>query len=454
MRRTGRIAAALTLAGALVGALAGAPVAGAAETGHATLRVSEAGGRGEPNDASFTPSASRDGRFVAFASAASNLVPGDTNHRRDIFVRDVQAGTTSRVSVSSGGRQANLDSFNPAISDDGRFVVFDSFATNLVPDDRGREGDVFLRDLESGTTTRVSRGIDGKETDAGSGFATISGDGTVIAFESGATNLRTGSAGRVTDVYLVDTSGTVLDWVSRSATGGEANGGSGDIALSRDGQMVAFASAASNLVPGDVNLADDVFVRDRRSRITHRVSVNSVGGESNADSGAPSLSDDGRVVAFTSNASSLVSLMPGTQNLPAFLFHRFNTGDENFVSDVFVHSLVTGRTELASVSSDGVQGMAESYEASLSGDGTRVAFASFASELVPADSHPGSEIFLRDLTTRQTSRVSVAPDDRQGNGMSVQPAISADGTRVAFTSESSNLVRGDRNHSGDVFVRN
>jgi Tol biopolymer transport system component len=120
---------------------------------------------------------------------------------------------------------------------------------------------------------------------------------------------------------------------------------------------------------------------------------------------------------------------------------------------VFVRDLISGRTELVSVDSKGAQGSAESYEASISGDGTKVAFASFASELVPGDIHPGSEIFLRDLRTHQTTRVSESPDHRQGNGTSVQPAISADGSRVAFASEASNLVAGDRNHSGDVFVR-
>ena len=442
----------LACAAALSCVLAAAPAA-AAQPAHQTVRVSEPAGRGEPNAGSFTPSVSGDGRYVVFASEASNLVPGDTNHRRDIFVRDTRAGTTTRVSLSSRGKQANLDSYNPSISDDGRYVVFDSFATNLVPDDLNREGDVFLRDLTEGTTTRVSRGRDGRELDRSSGFATISGDGTVIAFESSARSLRPGSPGEVTDIYLVDRAGSVLDWVSRSATGGEPNGGSGDVTLSRDGQMVAFGSAASNLVPGDTNLAEDVFVRDRRAGITHRVSVNSVGGEGNDDSGAPSISDDGRVVAFTSNASTLASLMPGNQSLPQFLVNRFNVGDENFVSDVFVHNLVTRRTQLISVSTEGVQGAADSYQATISGDGTKVAFASFSSTLVPAGMNPGSEIFLRDVTAGQTSRISVADDDRQGNGMSVQPAISADGTRVAFTSESTNLVPGDRNQSGDVFVR-
>ncbi|HVE23873.1 MAG TPA: hypothetical protein VNC22_00645, partial [Sporichthya sp.] len=198
-RATVRATAALCLLVGTAGAVAMPGPAVAA--GHVTTRVSDQGGRGEPNDGSFTPSVSRDGRYVVFASDASNLVPGDTNHRRDIFVRDVQAGTTTRVSLSGQGRQANLDSYNPSISDDGRYVVFDSFATNLVPDDLNREGDVFLRDVKAGTTTRVSRGIDGKETNAGSGFAVISGDGNVIAFESSATNLRSGSPGRVTDIY-------------------------------------------------------------------------------------------------------------------------------------------------------------------------------------------------------------------------------------------------------------
>ncbi|WP_019874214.1 TolB family protein [Sporichthya polymorpha] len=458
MRHRARVGLVGALACALACALAVAPgawwgAAPAAEGAHETLRVSTDGGRGEPNNGSFTPSVSRNGRYVAFASEASNLVPGDTNHRRDIFVRDVAKGTTTRVSVSSRGRQGNLDSYNPSISDDGRFVVFDSFATNLVPDDLNREGDVFVHDLVEHTTTRVSRGIDGKETDASSGFATISGDGNVIAFESSATNLRAGRPGKVTDIYLVDRAGNVLDWVTRSPANGEPNGGSGDIALSRDGQVVAFASAATNLVPGDTNLADDVFVRDRRVGWTQRVSVNSLGGETNDNSGAPSISDDGRIVVFSSNASSLVSLVPGTQSLPAFVFHRFHTGDDNFVPDVFVHDRVTRRTEIVSVSTEGAQGIAESYEASVSGDGTKVAFASYASDLVPGDGRPGSEIFLRDLTNRRTTRLSVDGSDHQGNGTSVQPAISGDGNWVAFTSDASNLVRGDRNRSGDVFLR-
>lgn len=437
--------------------LAAAPSAFAASSdGHATTRVSDRGGRGEPNDGSFTPSVSRDGRWVTFASDASNLVREDTNNRRDVFLRDLQRGTTTRINLSSRGRQANLDSYNPAISDDGRFVVFDSYATNLVPDDLGRHGDVFLHDRDTGTTTRVSRGIDGKETDRDSGFAAISGDGSVIAFESSAHNLRAGSPGGVTDIYLVDHAGVLLDWVSRSMLDGEANGGSGDISLSRDGQVVAFASAATNLVPTDTNLADDVFVRDRSLGLTRRASVNSLGGEGNDDSGVPSLSDDGSAVAFTSKASTLTSLDPTTQNVPKFLVNPggvLDVGDENFVPDVFVHSMATGATDLVSVATAGTQGTAESFDASISGDGTLVAFTSLAEDLVAGDTNHSPEIFRRDLTTHQTQRISVGDGDRQGNGASVQPSMSADGTRIAFTSEASNLVPGDRNHSGDVFVR-
>ncbi len=452
-----RVSALSVTLACVAGLLVAAPPAAAAPgADHGTTRVSERGARGEPNDGSFTPSVSRDGRWVTFASDASNLVRGDTNHRRDVFVRDTELGTTTRISVSSRGRQANLDSYNPAISDDGRFVVFDSYATNLVPDDLGRRGDVFLHDRETGTTTRVSRGIDGAETDRDSGFAAISGDGTVIAFESSAHNLRAGSPGGVTDIYLVDHAGTVLDWVSTSMLGGEANGGSGDISLSRDGRVVAFASAAGNLVPADTNLVDDVFVRDRRLGLTRRASVNSVGGEGNDDSGVPSLSADGAVVAFTSKASTLTSLDPTTQNVPRFLVNPgglLDGDDENFVSDVFVHELASGRTELVSVATDGTQGTAESFDASISGDGRLVAFTSFAEDLVPGDTNRSAEVFLRDLTTQQTQRICLGDGDRQGNGASVQPSISADGARVAFSSEASNLVPGDRNRSGDVFVR-
>lgn len=439
--------AALSAAAAL--ALA-APAAAA--PGGTLARVSGESGKGEANNASYNPAISRDGRWVAFTSAASNLVPGDVNNRLDVFVRDTTTGETLPVSLSSAGQQGNLDSYSPSISGDGRFVVFDSFANNLVAEDTNGHGDVFLHDRVERTTTRVSVGPDGVEGNADSGFAVISGDGNTIAFESGATTLHPEASASNTEIFVLDRPSGVLDFVSRAFTGGRANGGSGEISLSEDGSVVAFASAATNLVLGDVNLSDDVFVRNRDLGLTKRVSVNSLGGEANSDSGNPSLSADGGRVAFASLASSLTALDPTGESVPKPLFSVLNVGDTNFAADVFVHDLLTGTTKLVSVSNAGVQGSGDSSEPSLSGDGRLVAFTSSAPNLVPGDRNDLPEIFLHDLMTGQTTQASAGSADRQGNGVSAQPEISADGTRVAFTSEASNLVPDDRNRDSDVFV--
>lgn len=443
------------IAVALVAALAPAGTAlGAAAPDRGTQRISTDTGPAEANNASHSPSVSADGRWVAFVSEASNLVPHDINRKQDVFLRDTRTGRTVRVSVSSKGQQGNMPSYNPSISDDGRFVVFDSFASNLVRDDLNRRGDVFLYDRRSATTERISVGPGGAEATGHSGFASISGDGNVVVFESTAKELRKGG-GRVTDVYALGRRSGKLDWVSRAPLGGEPGGGSGNATVSRDGRFVAFTSGASNLVPGDANQAEDVFVRDRRSGFTVRASMNSVGGEANAGSDLASISDDGRFVAFESTASSLTALDPTSELVPGLLRESGGIGrdtDTNAVLDVFVHDLRTRRTERISVAHDGAQGTRESYSPSISGDGRYVAFASYADNLVPGDTNRAREVFLRDRVAGTTTRASVGAADAQANAGSSAPAMTADGRGVVFVSDASNLVTGDRNHEADVFV--
>ncbi|MGQ0845163.1 MAG: hypothetical protein ACT4QF_13630 [Sporichthyaceae bacterium] len=437
---------------ALVAAV-GAPAAAAAPS---TVRVSVPMVAAETNDSSFTPAVSADGRWVAFASDASNLVPGDFNHKRDIFLRDTRSAKTIRVSVSSTGRQANSASFNPTISDDGRYVVYDSFASNLVPDDLNRQGDVFLYDRVKRTTTRIGRSHDGGELNGQSGFGVISGDGTTIAFESTAGNLLEGGAGSTTQIWAYDRAKDTFDLVTKTFLNERAGGGSGNASLSRDGRFVAFSSQASNLVPHDVNLTEDVFVRDRRTGVTRRASVNSLGGESNAQSTEPSISADGRYVAFESRATTLLGVDPTGQDAPKSLVNPdgiFDLSDTNFVPDVFVHDLATARTERVSVAGDGAQATADSYGASISGDGRYVAFVSLANNLTPGDTNNVREVFLHDRRERTTSRVGVGAQGQQGRKTSVQPVISKDGSVVVFVSDAGNLVPGDRNHEGDVFAR-
>ena len=259
-----------------------------------TVRVSLASGGASPNGGSSSPSISADGRFVAFLSDASNLVADDLNRLRDVFVVDRQTGTTTRASVDSAGAEANLDSFTPVLSADGRFVVFTSFAFNLVTDDINEGSDVFVRDLQGQTTTRVSVYEGGYEAEGDSLRPAISADGRIVAFDSDAWNLAWGDTNDDFDVFVHDRETGVTTRVSVDDSGTQADGASLRAALSADGRYVAFYTEASNLVPGDTNGASDVLIYDRQSGAEKRVSVADGGVESNGDSLRPALSADGR----------------------------------------------------------------------------------------------------------------------------------------------------------------
>ncbi len=279
-----------------------------------TERVSVASGGGQADGDSFYPALSADGRYVVFASDASNLVVGDTNQSRDIFVHDRHTGQTRRVSVSSGGDQADRDATLPAISGDGRYVVFESLATNLVPDDRNNTSDIFLHDTVAGTTVRISVAADGTEADGPSHLAAISADGRVIGFRSFATNLVEGDSNRTWDVFVVERE---TGWVERVSLASDGTQGNPSLvnpqleparpSLSADGRFVAFQSDADNLVPDDTNQVADVFVRDRQTNQTERVSVGNDGSQGQAHAFRPAISGDGRYVAFLSRATGLLA---------------------------------------------------------------------------------------------------------------------------------------------------
>jgi Tol biopolymer transport system component len=226
----------------------------------ATERVSVDSSGAQADNASFKSAISADGRFVAFESFASNLVPNDTNGWVDVFVRDRQAGTTERISVRSTGQQVNGGSNRPAISADGRFVAFASIATNVVPNDTNATWDVFVHDRQTGTTERVSVDSTGAESDGASVRPTISADGRFVAFDSSATNLVAGDTNGVTDVFVHDRQTGTTIRVSVDSSGGEANASCGKSAISADGRFVVIGSAATNLVANDTNGFSDVFV--------------------------------------------------------------------------------------------------------------------------------------------------------------------------------------------------
>src|SRR5437660_1328853 len=247
-----------------------------------TVRVSVASGGTEGDDASLGSALSADGRFVAFDSAATDLVAGDTNGASDVFVHDRQTGTTERVSVASDGTQANNVSSYPALSADGRFVAFQSDATNLVAGDTNGATDVFVHDRQTGATERVSvasgGGTQGNRNSGGFfAFPALSADGRLVAFQSDATNLVARDTNGATDVFVHDRQTGTTERVSVASGGSQGNGFSAGPVLSADGRFVAFHSTATNLVAGDTNGATDVFVHDRQTGTTERVSVASGG---------------------------------------------------------------------------------------------------------------------------------------------------------------------------------
>jgi Tol biopolymer transport system component len=406
-----------------------------AATNNITL-VSVAADGAAGNGHSYGPGISDDGRYVAFFSGASNLVNGDTNEAWDIFVYDIQTGTPTRVSVASDGTEANGHAdIAPAISADGRYVAFFSYATNLVSGDTNGRGDIFLHDLQSGATTRVSIASDGTQANDQSNEApAISAGGRYVAFFSYATNLLSGDTNWVPDVFVHDTETGVTTRASVTSDGIEGNNTSEQPAISADGRYVAFVSLASNLASGDTNDLFDVYLHDMQDGTTSRISVASDGAGGNGGSFNPALSADGRYVAFESEASNLVS------------------GDTNGVVDVFVHDTQTGTTTRVSLAADGTEGNGRSVAPAISANGRYVTFSSFASNLISGDTNGAADVFVYDTQTGAVTRVSLPADGTEGNGDSSDPAMSADGRHIAFSSIAFNLVVGDTNPGSDIFV--
>jgi len=442
----------------------------------------------EPSDL-LPPAISADGQYVAFGSAATNLVPDDTNGSTDIFVRARVAGSTERVSVDSAGIEGDSGSDSAAISADGRYVAFRSSATNLVPNDTnicgvcsdppgtcstdndcpgsvcdhtserpGSCSDVFVHDRVTGITERVSVDSNGGQGNRDSSLPAISADGRYVAFESNATNLVPGDTNGARDVFVHDRVTGTTERVSVDSNGGQGNDSSGaglpDLrtlvasSLSADGRFVVFASDASNLVPGDTNKTKDAFVHDRLTGVTERVSIDSTGNQGDSFSIPCAISADGRHVVLLSSATNLVP------------------GDTNGFMDVFVHDRITGVTERVNVDSSGAQGNIDfeairglfalalvdlSIPAGISADGRYVVFTSLATNLVPGDW--GLDVFVHDRVAGATQRISVDRNGSRGDNLSFSPAMSADGRSVAFVSGATNLVPDGTNAAADVVVR-
>jgi hypothetical protein len=432
--RRARPALMLCTVSAVIAVVVTATSAAATTRTATTSRISVSGGGAEANHESYSATISADGRYVAFHSGASNLVRGDTNGVGDVFVRDLSAGTLVRISVSSAGEQADAAVSGPSISADGRFVTFTSWASNLGPGDGNESGDVFVRDLRARTTSRVSVSSSGMEGDNASVESAISATGRYVAFVSHASSLVDGDTNGIQDVFVRDRVTQLTRRVSVSSTGVEANDRSRGASVSADGRYVVFESFASNLVPGDDNGVIDVFVHDLRTDTTVLVSQSSTGTAANGASLAASMAADGRRIVFSSAASDLVP------------------GDTNDAGDMFAWDVRTGSTTRIDLTGQG-EAPADAFGASISPDGRYVAFSSYASHLVHGDTNDHADVFVRDLRDGVTSRVSVSTSGAQANSTSDGTAISANGQRVVFSSYASNLVPADTNSLLDLFVR-
>ncbi|MDL1921870.1 hypothetical protein FBQ95_04595 [Chloroflexi bacterium CFX3] len=356
-----------------------------------TTRVSVASDGTQGNGNSTQAAISADGRFVAFSSTASTLVSGDTNSRQDVFVHDRQTGQTTRVSVASDGTQGNGNSTQAAISADGRFVAFESSASNLVSDDTNGIDDVFVHDRQTGQTARVSVASDGTQGNVNAIRAAISTDGRYVAFESGASNLVSGDTNNAFDVFVHDRQTGQTTRVSVASDGTQGNDVSSKSTISANGRYVAFESGATNLVSGDTNNANDIFMHDRQTGQTTRISLASNGAQANAVSATAAISADGRYVAFESFATNLVS------------------GDTNDASDVFVHDRQTGQTNRISVALGDAQGNDISWRPDISADGRFVVFESLATNLVDGDTNASLDIFVASLLEIVPAVIGVLP---------------------------------------------
>ena len=301
----------------------------------ATFRISQAADGTVGNAESRSPEISGDGRWVAFDSRASNLVAGDLNNNLDVFVYDMLSGTNQLVSLAADGSQGNGSSYGAAITADGRYVLFQSDATNLVRGDTNAAADVFVRDTLVGTTTRVSLGAGGVQANENCYAMGLSDNGRYVVFYSYATNLVAGDTNDTSDVFLRDTVTGTTKLVSVSSAGTIGNDTSFDADISADGRYVVFESDADNLVAGDTNRSADVFLRDTVAGTTIRLSVAWNGTQANDSSGNAHISADGRFVTFSSSASNLVR------------------GDTNGSYDIFRVSLVASEAADRMIGSDG-----------------------------------------------------------------------------------------------------
>jgi len=392
----------------------------------------------EGDGPSSQPALTPDARFVAFVSAATNLVPNDTNGVADVFVRDLATGTIERASVGAGGVECDQACSYPAISDDGRFVAFNTASTTLVAGDTNGALDVYVRDRWNDTIERVSVATGGVQGDGPSFGASLAGGARYVTFVSWAGNLVPGDTNGTRDVFLRDRDLGTIERVSVATSGAEGNEMSGSGGLlsftTPDGRYVAFGSMASSLVPGDANNGMDVFLRDRATGTTTFLVQAPGGGAPNGETDLGFVTRDGRHVGFTSSAPDLVA------------------GDTNGRTDAFVLDRATGLIERVSLASGGVESAGDSWAPAVSQDGRFALFASSATDLVAGDTNDRRDVFRRDRAAGTTERFVPPGGGAQPQEDVYSAAFAAAGDRAAFTYSGTEFALADFNGVSDVFV--
>jgi Tol biopolymer transport system component len=342
-----------------------------------TELVSISSAEAQGNGASSNPWLSGDGRFVLFLSTASTLVHADTNGKLDAFVRDRLLGTTIRASVGAADQQANAATLSARLSLDGNVVLFATAAGNLTPGDTNGQLDLFIRDLAAGSTTRPEISNLGRQPNGGSHPGSLSADGSLLAFRSHASNLVAGDSNREGDDFVYDRTRGRTERINVSSAGAQANGPSYRPTLTNDGRLVVFRSGATNLVGGDTNGQVDVFVHNRAAGTTRRVNIPRDGGQTNGLTARPSISGNGRYVAFASLASNLVP------------------NDRNGDWDVFLRDRRAGTTIMVSRTAGGRPANSCSKVPRLSADGSLIVFKTLATNLVPRDRNRADDVVAR-----------------------------------------------------------
>ena len=462
MRRKVRTA----LLAATIAASGGALVPATALPGN-TTRISQPPARPQPNGPSpassvpdtTSPALALAGTMVAFSSDASNIVSGDTNGAADVFLRDIATGKTRRVSVNSSGAQLNGASYSPSLSVDGRYIAFVSAATNVAAGDTNGVADVFYRDLQTGATSRISVATSGSQANGPSNTPFVSLFGDYVTFESTASTLSAGDTNGFSDSFLREikknkTTRIVAPALTQDLEQQPEISWTEHAEISFDGHFLAYARGATRTSTDRPTLFD-AYVLDRWTGRQRNLDVAAWAGAFKSMNAETTISADGRYVAFTawSVADNDHTVGRGLQQPSPVRNDDAIARNSADVKDVWIYDQTSKATIPVSTNPKGPIGDGDSYDPAISANGHAVTFTSDATNLVAGDTNGRSDVFVKDLEQRTTARVSLAGPGGEANGASARPSLSYEGRRVVFASDATNLDPTDSNAASDLFMR-